>query len=120
MNVNVQAKHVSMPRNAGTDLATRVQLVLARFSDRIARLEMTLKDINGPRGGKDKVCVVRAQLVDGRQVVVIDRNTSLRRAIGRALHRTQALIAGRLQRRRAQLRTARRQRTLPALEGSLA
>ncbi|HEY5719355.1 MAG TPA: hypothetical protein VIX81_03360 [Gammaproteobacteria bacterium] len=118
MNVKVQSRHVAIPRNAGAGLATRVQLVLARFSDSIARLELTLKDINGPRGGRDKVCVVRAQLVDGRQLVVIDRNASLRRAIGRALHRTKALIAGRLQRRRALLRTRGRRAALPQLEGS--
>lgn len=120
MNVQIQSQHVAIPRNAGTELATRARLALARFNDSIVRLEMTLKDINGPRGGKDKVCVVRAQLIDGRQLVVIDRNTSLRRAIGRALHRTKALIAGQLQRRRrAKLRTRRRLGTaLPDLEGN--
>ena len=98
MNVNVQAQHVTLPSNAGASLAERARIVLARFRDGIARLDLTLKDVNGPRGGKDKVCMIRAEMTDGRQIIVIDRNTHLRRAIGRSLQRAKAMIANHLAR----------------------
>ena len=107
MNVNVCCQHVTLPSNAGTRLADRARIVLARFRDDIARLDMTLKDINGPRGGKDKVCVVRAEMIDGRQIIIIDRNTSMRRAIGRALQRAKALITREFSRRRRDKRSLR-------------
>ena len=110
MNITVQAHHVSLPNHAGTSLADRARVVLSRFVEGIDRLDLTLKDVNGPRGGKDKVCVVRADLVDGRRVIVIDRATSLRRAIGRALQRAKGRIANELQRRRVKQRTLMRRR----------
>ena len=105
MNVNVQAHHVTLPSNAGARLAERARIVLARFRDGITRLDMTLKDVNGPRGGKDKVCVVRAEMADGRQIIVIDRNTHLRRAIGRSLQRAKAMIANHIARQHRVKRT---------------
>ncbi len=99
MKVNVKTHHVTLPSNAGTRLAARARIALARFQHAIAGLELTLKDVNGPRGGADKVCVLRARMADGRQIIVIDRNTHLRRAIGRSLRRAKALIAKQLARR---------------------
>lgn len=104
MNVNVQTQDVVIPRNDGASLAERARIVLARFKDRITRLELTLKDINGPRGGRDKVCMVRAELIDGRQIIAIDRNTTLRRAIGGSLRRAKALIANGMARGRSKQR----------------
>lgn len=105
MNVNVQAHHVALPSHAARELAHRAGLALERFSSGIARIEMTLKDINGPRGGKDKECVVRAELVDGRYIVVIDRNVSMRRSIGNALRRAKLIIANEMRRRKDRVRS---------------
>ncbi len=108
MNVNVQAHHVALPPHAGSSLAARAKAFMARLQKGVARLDMTLKDINGPRGGRDKVCMIRAELADGGQVVVIDRDSSLRRAIGRALTRTRRLVSAELQKRQARRRERQR------------
>lgn len=110
MNVNVQTHHVVLPRHASRDLAHRARTVLERFSSGIARVEMTLKDINGPRGGKDKECVVRAELVDGRTLVVVDRNASMRHSIGNALRRVKLRVANELRRRKDRMRAGKRRR----------
>jgi putative sigma-54 modulation protein len=120
MNVNVQAHHVALPSHAARDLAQRAGAVLERFSSGIARIEMTLKDINGPRGGKDKECVVRAELVDGRYIVVIDRNASMRRSIGNALRRAKLLIASEMRRRRDRVRSGLRRRVETPPDGLVA
>ncbi len=107
MHVNIQTHHVALPSHASRDLAGRARAVLARFGSGIARIEMTLKDINGPRGGKDKECVVRAELVDGRYIVVIDRDVSMRRSIANALRRAKLLIANEMRRRKERVRRGR-------------
>jgi hypothetical protein len=68
---------------------------------------VTLKDINGPRGGRDKVCMLRAELADGGQIVVIDRSSKMRHAIFGCLRRSKSLIAREVKRRRMQHRRRR-------------
>ncbi len=39
-----------------------LESVERRFGDRITRIEAFLKDVNGPKGGVDKQCVLEARL----------------------------------------------------------
>ncbi len=107
MNVTLEARHVALPRHAGPSIVTRVRTVLSRFAGKVARLDVTLKDINGPRGGRDKVCVLRAELADGGQVVVVDRDTRLRVALNGCLRRSRQLLSRELRRRRGRSRRQR-------------
>jgi len=64
----------------------RLQFALSRFGSKIARIVVSLSDLNGPRGGMDKSCqiVVRlkgmsdviADIVDTGWIVAIDRATN--------------------------------------------
>ena len=105
MDIRLQTQHVTLPRRALSRIRSRFRHGLERVAERVARLQVTLKDINGPRGGKDKECVVRAELVDGRYIVVIDRNVSMRRSIGNALRRAKLLIANEMRRRKDRVRS---------------
>lgn len=99
MNVRLTTQHVEVPPSSGEALTERVRQTLARLGDRIRGVQMTLKDINGPRGGRDKVCLLRAELTDGRQIVVVDRSDRMRDAISSCLRRTKALVAKQVKRR---------------------
>ncbi len=104
MNVRLETHHVVLPNNSGANLAARVGRVFSRLASGISNLHVTLKDINGPRGGRDKVCVLRAELAGGGQVVVIDRSSKMRRAIVSCLRRGRSLVAKEVKRRRAKNR----------------
>lgn len=39
-----------------------LETVEKRFGDRVTRIEVHLKDINGPKGGPDKHCMLEARL----------------------------------------------------------
>lgn len=109
MDIRLQTQHVVLPRRALSRIRTRVREGLERVAERVTRLQVTLKDINGPRGGRDKVCILRAELVDGGQVVVIDRAANLRRAMARCLQRSKRVIDREVKRRqRARRRSERR------------
>lgn len=93
MQVLMHAQGVTLPPNSRRALARRIGLVLERLADVVSRLHVSLKDVNGPRGGRDKVCIVRAELAAGGEVVVVDRSAKLRRAIARCLRRARIVIA---------------------------
>ena len=100
MNIQLRTRDVQMPRNSEIDLARRVSGLFERFSDHIARLHGTLKDVNGPRGGRDKLCILRAELADGGEVVVRDRSSDMGRAISRGARRLKQCVSRESQRRR--------------------
>jgi putative sigma-54 modulation protein len=99
MQVFLESSDVVLPRNEGEALATRFRSAFERFANRIESLSVSLKDVNGPRGGRDKVCMIRVELAKGRQIIVRERSFRLRRAIGKSIRRTKVLVAHELKRR---------------------
>jgi putative sigma-54 modulation protein len=66
----------------------RLGFTLARGGNRVGRVVVRLSDLNGPRGGIDKRCLIEIRL-DGLPAVVIedvqsDLYTAIDRAVGRA------------------------------------
>ena len=60
----------------------------ARFPQLTANLQVRLFDVNGPRGGADKGCLVNARVGRGRMIVVAsDINADLYRAIAAAFEK---------------------------------
>jgi len=80
----------------------RLSFALSRFSGRLRDVEVRLRDENGPRGGVDKVCRVKATL-HGLSTLVVEAVGSdlyaaidsaadrAGRALGRALRRDEAI-----------------------------
>ncbi len=105
MEIRVDARNVEIPARSTRSLADRINRLLSRLKTRIARVHITLKDVNGPRGGRDKVCVLRTELTNGRHIVVVDRSAKLGRAIVRCVRRSKLLIDRDVKRRRDRLRS---------------
>ena len=99
MQVFLESSDVMLPRNEGEAIASRFRSAFERFANRIESLSVSLKDVNGPRGGRDKVCMIRVELATGRQIIVRERSFRLRRAIGKSIRRTRTLVAHELKRR---------------------
>jgi ribosome-associated translation inhibitor RaiA len=81
----------------------RLGFTLSRASVQIRRVDVTLSDLNGPRGGIDKRCLVQIRLDGLSPVVVQDVQSDLYTAIDRAAGR-----AGRTVMRRLALNSSRR------------
>jgi hypothetical protein len=99
MQVFLESSGLALPSNEGQVLAARFRSAFERFEYRIARLCVNLKDVNGPRGGRDKVCMIRVELTKGGQIIVRERTFRLRRAIAKSIRRARALVAHELKRR---------------------
>ena len=64
-----------------------------RFQDRIRDIDVKLVDENGPRGGVDKVCRVRATLKDGPVLLAEARQEHFFGAINDAARRLRQLVS---------------------------
>ncbi|MHC4339438.1 MAG: hypothetical protein ACYSX0_04380 [Planctomycetota bacterium] len=76
----------------------RLKRALGPILDRIARLAVWVDDINGPRGGVDKRCRVRAELTSGDSFLVRAVDRTAARAVDRAARRLRVILTKRLKR----------------------
>lgn len=80
----------------------RLRFGLTHASDHISRVEMSLSDINGPRGGLDKRCYIVVTLEKMPAVVIEDIESDLYVAIDRAADRAGRAVTRSLERKREQ------------------
>lgn len=91
-------------------IETRVKTVFRRFSRRISEVRVWLDDLNGPRGGVDRMCRIEVQLIAGGTATATSRAQTFCVALANALERAKRAIDRLLKRRRTRARFARRPR----------
>ena len=64
-----------------------LRLTLSRFGEEIRQVTVLTEDVNGPRGGLDKRCVIRAKLRQRGTVEVTQAGTEFGPCIGNAARR---------------------------------
>lgn len=89
---------ISRPDEWSTEteaLAQRqLQFALGRFGNRVRTLTVRLSDLNGPKGGVDKRCLVTVRLSRPRRVVVVeDVDANEAAVIARAVDRASRAVA---------------------------
>ena len=82
-------------------VVARLEAAIGRFGDRVARVRVRLDDVNGPRGGPDKQCTLDIALVRGGHLIIRELRDDLYAAISVAADRAKAVVARRLDRRKA-------------------
>jgi len=100
MDVTLDTRNVAVPATFRSRLTRRVAGFFTRFDHSVRRLHVTLKDVNGPKGGIDKVCQLNIELTDGDQIIVKERSNRLVKALGLCVRRARGLIAQRLKKKR--------------------
>jgi putative sigma-54 modulation protein len=107
MVIAIHARGFSLTDAIEEHVHKRLGYTLARGGDRIGRVVVRLSDLNGPRGGIDKRCLIEIRLDGLPAVVVEDIQSDLYAAIDRAAGR-----AGRTINRRLALDSSRRSGTV--------
>jgi hypothetical protein len=83
---------------------------VSRYGDEIQQITVYAEDVNGPRGGVDKRCVVRAKLRRGGSVEVRQDGTDFGQCLGLASSRLGRSVRRKLDvRRQFNRETVRRQ-----------
>jgi ribosomal subunit interface protein len=100
MHIDIHTHGFSLTPGLREHVEKRLAYALSHAGDSIMRLTVRLSDINGPRGGDDKRCLIEARLKQTPAVVIEDVQADLYVAIDRAAERTGRTLARRLARQR--------------------
>lgn len=107
MQIEVQGRDFALTEGLSRAVAAAAHRYGASFQELVRRVAVRVFDVNGPRGGPDKGCLVVADLNDGRVVVGKDVDSDLYRAIPRAFARLERSTRSRRQRTQTLRRTPR-------------
>jgi putative sigma-54 modulation protein len=96
MQIAIQARGFSLTAAIESHVRRRLDFTLARGASRMRRVDVRLSDLNGPRGGVDKRCLIEVRLDGLPPVVVEDVQSDLYTAIDRAAGRAARTVVRRL------------------------
>ncbi|TSA11136.1 MAG: HPF/RaiA family ribosome-associated protein [Betaproteobacteria bacterium] len=97
MQIDIQARGFKLTEGLRTQAERRVRFALGSTSGRVRSVVMRLADENGPRGGLDKRCTIRASLPGGPPVIIEHQEADLYVAIDRAADRAARAVSRRLE-----------------------
>jgi len=106
MNVQIFDNNVALSSSQRELIIRRLQAALGRFDSKIRGLMVSFFDINGPRGGNDKLCRLRLLISGKREIVLSENNTSIESAVSRVADRAAHKIGRVIERRRLYQRNA--------------
>lgn len=106
MQIDIQARGFRLTEGLRTQAERRVRFALGSTSGRVRSVVMRLADENGPRGGLDKRCTIRATLAGAPPVIIEQQEADLYVAIDRAADRVGRAVSRRLEKTSAWRRDA--------------
>ena len=115
MDIFLHTDAIRIPSGMRDELLARIRQAFGRHQDGVTRVHVTLRDLNGPRGGRDKFCMLRVQLEGGSHFRVMNCAARIDRALNRSLRRAKRMTAARRLRQRLQGRRSRRGELMTAL-----
>lgn len=98
MELAVNTLNIEMTHDAIARIKEKVRKVFSRVSDNIMAVKLTLDDVNGPKGGRDKKCMVIVHCHGMPSVVASNNQTSIAGAVNLALTKAHNGLVKRIKR----------------------
>jgi len=98
MQFDIQARHFILTDALREHTEKRLNFALSCCSEHIQKVVIRLSDINGPRGGEDKLCKLQVVLKGLPDVIVEDIQLDLYVAIDRAVDRAGRTVVRKIER----------------------
>ncbi len=96
MEIKIQRRDGRLTEGLRTFIKQQLGTALGRFSDQIQNVAVTLKDLNGPKGGIDQYCKLQVMMPPLAPVIIEDTETNLRAAVSQATHRAATTVNRRI------------------------
>lgn len=87
MHILIRSKGFPMTEAIDNYVRSRVNFILSRFGNVVKKVEAFVSDINGPKGGIDKACLVKIKTDQRSELIIKGLEADLYTAINRALSR---------------------------------
>jgi putative sigma-54 modulation protein len=99
MRVVVRGQSLEVSEVLHDHVEHRLRFALRPFSGQISRVVVRLRDLNGPRGGVDKLCRIEVHLAGAGKVIADGLHAGLYAAVDLAADRVRRSIVRALERR---------------------
>ncbi|MEW6991859.1 hypothetical protein AADZ91_14380 [Colwelliaceae bacterium 6441] len=103
MELSITDLNVDLSSEAIHRIRQKTRRMFSKIYDRVQAIKVTLDDINGPRGGKDKHCRVVILTKGMPDIVITDNQTSIMTAVNIALSRARLTLLRKIKRRQKNL-----------------
>ncbi len=120
MQISITGRQVEFSQDTATAMERRLHYALSRFDHAIGGVTVRITDINGPRGGHDKECLIVVRLRQGGEVMVQGNGSDSMSVLNQCADRVSRAVARELDRRRSTPIRAIRRRQSAAAEELLA
>jgi putative sigma-54 modulation protein len=77
-----------------------VTFAVDRYQTQVGKVSVYLADLNGPKGGVDKVCQITAKLSRGKSVLILEKGSKMLTTVNRAARRLGHRIGHNVQRQK--------------------
>lgn len=101
MDIQIVAQEFSLTESLREHLHRRLGFAFAWARDHVPRIVIRLRDLNGPRGGRDKLCQVSVHIPGMPDQVIRDVQQDMYAAIDRAVKRAAYCAARMVSRKQA-------------------
>ena len=105
MQVAVKSSQLELDKQLKHDIASRTGGVFWRLREKIRAITVSFYDVNGPKGGVDKLCKLKVSLFGLPPLLVISKQESLHKALASALDKAKSNLTRRLKKMRSQKRS---------------
>jgi len=92
MLVNIQSRHFSLSEALSKYVKSKVQIMMSRYESKINSINVSLFDINGPKGGEDKCCKIIIKINGASSIVVQETAEDLYDAINTCSRRARRVV----------------------------
>jgi hypothetical protein len=100
MSVYIRQEGVEVDRSAPAHIRRKLRAKLANFAACVERASVRIADLNGPRGGIDRVCRIKVVLRGLPSLVFEQRGATLEAVVNGALTGMERAVRRSVQRRR--------------------
>lgn len=98
MNIELHTQGIAPTEQLKDHIERRLRFALTRFGRKLRRVHVTLSDQNGPKGGFDTQCKVRAELSDAGPIVIQQVHRDAFSAVARAADRISHAVGRQMER----------------------
>jgi putative sigma-54 modulation protein len=103
MNIQVNFRNIKKSNAAIIHISDRISLAFARTQDAIQSVSIIVSDVNGPKGGIDKLCriLIKSSLLP--DIVITENQAHISTAIDRCITRARQSLSRKLKRNKQPL-----------------
>jgi hypothetical protein len=120
MKTAIRSHAVVLPSRVRQQIERRMYIALRSFARYIDEVLVLVRDVNGPRGGRDLLGQVIVRLRRGLPIVVRAKDDSVHRLVAQLAAAVRRAVKSRIRRRKARLMRSFRKRQRPLSRGRAA